>query len=136
MSGIARMFRAQGLVVTGSDRSDSQAVADLRSDGIDVQIGHEPVAVRDADTVVVTGALWADNPEYRWAIDNGIRVLHRALALAWLVRDHRVISVAGAHGKTTSTAMLATGLLGVGRSPSFVNGVLDKVAKKNTEPLS
>jgi len=122
MSGIARMFRAQGLVVTGSDRSDSQAVADLRSDGIDVQIGHEPVAVRDADTVVVTGALWADNPEYRWAIDNGIRVLHRALALAWLVRDHRVISVAGAHGKTTSTAMLATGLLGVGRSPSFVNG--------------
>jgi UDP-N-acetylmuramate--alanine ligase len=122
MSGIARMFRAQGLVVTGSDRSDSQAVADLRSDGIDVQIGHEPVAVRDADTVVVTGALWADNPEYRWAIDNGIRVLHRALALAWLVRDHRVVSVAGAHGKTTSTAMLATGLLGVGRSPSFVNG--------------
>ena len=122
MSGIARMFRAKGLSVTGSDRSDSQAVTDLRADGIDVQIGHEPVAVRDADTVVVTGALWADNPEYRWAIDHGIRVLHRALALAWLVRDHRVVSVAGAHGKTTSTAMVVTGLLGVGRSPSFVNG--------------
>ena len=122
MSGIARMFHAHGLVVTGSDRSDSNAVAGLRSDGIDVQIGHEPVAVREADTVVVTGALWEDNPEYRWAIDHGIRVLHRALALAWLVRDHRVISVAGAHGKTTSTAMVVTGLLGVGRSPSFVNG--------------
>jgi UDP-N-acetylmuramate--alanine ligase len=122
MSGIARMFRAQGLVVTGSDRSESQTLTDLRADGIVVQIGHEPIAVRDADTVVVTGALWADNPEYRWAIDRGIRVLHRALALAWLVRDHRVVSVAGAHGKTTSTAMIVTGLLGVGRSPSFVNG--------------
>jgi UDP-N-acetylmuramate--alanine ligase len=122
MSGIARMFRSRGLAVTGSDRSESQAVSDLRAEGIDVQIGHEPLAVRDADTVVVTGALWADNPEYRWAIDHGIRVIHRALALAWLVRDHRVVSVAGAHGKTTSTAMIVTGLLGLGRSPSFVNG--------------
>ena len=122
MSGIARMFRARGLTVTGSDRSESQAVTDLRAEGIEVQIGHEPLSVRDADTVVVTGALWADNPEYRWAVDHGIRVIHRALALAWLVRDHRVVSVAGAHGKTTSTAMIVTGLLGLGRSPSFVNG--------------
>ena len=122
MSGIARLFHAKGLIVTGSDRSDSNTVAALRTDGIDVQIGHEPVAVREADTVVVTGALWEDNPEYRWAIDHGIPVLHRALALAWLVRESRVVSVAGAHGKTTSTAMVVTGLLGVGRSPSFVNG--------------
>jgi len=122
MSGIARMFRAKGVLVTGSDRSDSQTVVALRDAGIDVQIGHEPVSVRDADTVVVTGALWSDNPEYRWAIDHGIRVLHRSLALAWLVRHHRVVSIAGAHGKTTSTAMIVMGLLGVGRSPSFVNG--------------
>jgi len=122
MSGIARMFHARGTLVTGSDRSESQSVTDLRANGIDVQIGHEPVAVRDANTVVVTGALWADNPEYLWAIDHGIRVLHRSRALEWLVRDHRVVSVAGAHGKTTSTAMIVTGLRGVGRSPSFVNG--------------
>lgn len=122
MSGIARMFHERGLLVTGSDRSDSQTVTALRDSGISVQIGHEPVAVRDADTVVVTGALWEDNPEYRWAVDHGIRVLHRALALAWLVRGHRVVSVAGAHGKTTSTAMVVTALLDVGRSPSFVNG--------------
>ena len=122
MSGIARMFQAKGVHVTGSDRSESQSVTDLRAAGIDVQIGHEPVAVRDADTVVVTGALWADNPEYLWAIDHETRVLHRSLALAWLVRGHRVVSIAGAHGKTTSTAMIVTGLHGVGRSPSFVNG--------------
>jgi UDP-N-acetylmuramate--alanine ligase len=122
MSGIARMFHSRGVLVTGSDRSESNTVTALRADGIDVQVGHEPVAVRDADTVVVTGALWADNPEYLWAVDHGIRVFHRALALAWLVRDHRVVSIAGAHGKTTSTAMIVTGLRGVGRSPSFVNG--------------
>ncbi len=122
MSGIARMFREKGIVVTGSDRSESRTVTDLRAQGIDVQIGHEPVSVRDANTVVVTGALWADNPELVWAIDNGLRVVHRSLALAWLVRNHRVLSVAGAHGKTTSTAMIVTGLRHVGRSPSFVNG--------------
>ncbi len=122
MSGIAKMFHARGLVVTGSDRAESQTLSALRADGIDVQVGHEPLSVREADTVVVTGALWEDNPEYRWAIDHGVRILHRALALAWLVRDHRVVSVAGAHGKTTSTAMIVTGLLGLGSSPSFVNG--------------
>jgi len=122
MSGIARMFHERGVLVTGSDRSESQTVTALRADGIDVQVGHEPIAVRDADTVVVTGAIWPDNPEYLWAVNHGIRVLHRALALAWLVRDHRVVSIAGAHGKTTSTAMIVTGLRGVGRSPSFVNG--------------
>ena len=106
MSGIARMFHERGVLVTGSDRSESQTVTALRADGIDVQVGHEPIAVRDADTVVVTGAIWPDNPEYLWAVNHGIRVLHRALALAWLVRDHRVVSIAGAHGKTTSTAMI------------------------------
>jgi UDP-N-acetylmuramate--alanine ligase len=122
MSGIARMLHSRGVLVTGSDRSESPTVTALRADGINVQIGHEPVAVRDADTVVVTGALWADNSEYLWAIDHGIRILHRSRALDWLVRDHRVVSIAGAHGKTTSTAMIVTGLRGVGRSPSFVNG--------------
>lgn len=122
MSGIAQMFADRGIVVTGSDRSDSATVQSLRESGISVQIGHEPDAVRHADTVVVTSALWPDNPEYRWAVDNGILVIHRSLALNWLLRDRRVVSVAGAHGKTTSTAMIVTGLRGVNRDPSFVNG--------------
>ncbi len=122
MSGIARMFVERGVTVTGSDRSESATTHALRDLGIDVQIGHDPNAVRDADTVVVTGALWTDNPEYRWAVEHGILVLHRSLALNWLLRHARVISVAGAHGKTTSTAMVVTALRGVGADPSFVNG--------------
>lgn len=122
MSGIAQMFQERGITVTGSDRADSQTVGKLRERGIDVQIGHEPLTVRDADTVVVTGALWQDNPEYRWAIDHDRLVIHRSLALNWLLRGSRVVSVAGAHGKTTSTAMIVSGLLGSNRDPSFVNG--------------
>ncbi len=122
MSGIARMMSEQGLTVTGSDRTGSATVEALRGLGIVVQIGHEPDAVREANTVVVTGALWEDNPEYRWALDHGIPVLHRSSALNWLVRNSRVISVAGAHGKTTSTAMIVTGLQSLNRNPSFVNG--------------
>jgi UDP-N-acetylmuramate--alanine ligase len=122
MSGIARMFVERGITVTGSDRSESATVHALRELGIDVQIGHEPDAVTRADTVVVTGALWVDNPEYMWATEHNTLVIHRSLALHWLSRDRRVISIAGAHGKTTTTAMVVTGLLGCGVSPSFVNG--------------
>lgn len=122
MSGIARMMVERGITVSGSDRTESATTAALRELGVDVQIGHEPRLVTSADTVVVTGALWQDNPEYRWALDHSIPVLHRSLALHWLSRDKRVIAVAGAHGKTTSTAMIVTALHGVGARPSFVNG--------------
>ena len=122
MSGIARMFVERGVSVSGSDRTDSSALDALRAIGVPIQIGHDPVAVREADTVVVTGALWTDNPEYQWAIVNDIRILHRSNALNWLVRESRVVAVAGAHGKTTSTAMIVTALRAVGRDPSFVNG--------------
>jgi UDP-N-acetylmuramate--alanine ligase len=122
MSGIARMFVERGVTVTGSDRSESATTGALRELGIDVQIGHEPSLVTSADTVVVTGALWPDNAEYVWALEHNIPVLHRALALHWLSRTGRVIAVAGAHGKTTSTGMVVTALRGVGADPSFVNG--------------
>ena len=122
MSGIARLFHARGLTVTGSDRSESATVAELQALGIEVQIGHDPVLVTNANTVVVTGALWDDNPEYTWALEHEIPVLHRSLALHWLTRKARVIAIAGAHGKTTSTGMVATALRGVGADPSFVNG--------------
>ena len=75
-----------------------------------------------ADSLVVTGALWQDNPEYVLATERGLPVLHRSQALAWLITSHRLASVAGAHGKTTSTGMIVTGLLGLGQDPSFVNG--------------
>lgn len=122
MSGIARMLHDAGVRVTGSDRSANYSTEALEALGIPVHIGHDAAHVGDADTLVVTGALWQDNPEYQYALAHDIPVLHRSQALAWLSRGRRVVSVAGAHGKTTSTGMLVTGLIGVGKDPSFVNG--------------
>ncbi|SDK04249.1 UDP-N-acetylmuramate--L-alanine ligase [Cryobacterium psychrotolerans] len=122
MSGIARLFLAAGHTVTGSDLRESDNVLALRELGARISIGHDAANLGDADTLVVTGALWQDNPEYVLARERGIPVLHRSQALAWLIRSHRLVSVAGAHGKTTSTGMIVTGLLGLGQDPSFVNG--------------
>lgn len=124
MSGIARMFHDRGYAVTGSDRSESGAVDALRSRGIPVAIGHDAAHVGEADTLVVTGALWQDNPEYLEALRRGLPVLHRSQALAWLVRGERLVAVAGAHGKSTSTGMLVTALRALDRDPSFVNGAV------------
>ncbi|GAA4684054.1 UDP-N-acetylmuramate--L-alanine ligase [Frondihabitans cladoniiphilus] len=122
MSGIARVFLAAGHRVTGSDVRESAAVDTLRGLGATVAIGHDAANVGDADTLVVTGALWQDNPEYQYALAHELPVLHRSQALAWLIGGHRLVSVAGAHGKTTSTGMVVTALLDAGRDPNFVNG--------------
>ncbi len=124
MSGIARLFHAAGHRVTGSDRSENHNTEQLRELGIPVSIGHSAanVGLADADALVYTGALWPDNPEYLAAVARGIPVLHRSQALAWLINRSRLVAVAGAHGKTTSTGMIITGLLGLGEDPSFVNG--------------
>ncbi|MGK0716026.1 UDP-N-acetylmuramate--L-alanine ligase [Leucobacter sp. W1153] len=122
MSGIARMMHHAGVRVTGSDRSANYSTRALQELGIPVAIGHDAANVGDADTLVVTGALWQDNPEYQLALTRGLPVLHRSQALAWLARDRHVVSIAGAHGKTTSTGMVVTGLQGLGVDPSFVNG--------------
>ncbi|MGW9629956.1 UDP-N-acetylmuramate--L-alanine ligase [Agromyces sp. NPDC055520] len=123
MSGIARLMLGDGHRVTGSDVRDSANIAALRELGAEIAIGHDAANLGDdIDTVVVTGALWEDNPEYRLALERGLPVLHRSLALAALIAGRRLVSVAGAHGKTTSTGMIVTGLLALGEDPSFVNG--------------
>ncbi len=122
MSGIARLFIASGHSVTGSDRSENHNTGQLRELGAVVSIGHDAVNVGDVDALVYTGALWPDNPEYLEAMRRGIPVLHRSQALAWLINHKRLIAVAGAHGKTTSTGMIITALLALDASPSFVNG--------------
>jgi UDP-N-acetylmuramate--alanine ligase len=122
MSGIARLFVDAGLTVTGSDIRESHAVSQMRELGIPVGIGHDAANVGEADTLVVTGALWENNPEYVLARKRNLPILHRSRALEWLTRGHRLISVAGAHGKTTSTGMLVTGLREMGEDPNFVNG--------------
>lgn len=122
MSGIARLFIGAGHRVTGSDVRYSDNIAALRALGAEIAIGHDAANVGDAEAVVVTGALWQDNPEYQLALERGLPVLHRSQALAWLIAGQRLVSVAGAHGKTTSTGMIITGLLALGEDPSFVNG--------------
>jgi UDP-N-acetylmuramate--alanine ligase len=122
MSGIARLFLANGIRVTGSDVRGSSNIDALRELGVEVHIGHDAANVGDAQTLVVTGALWQDNPEYQLALQKGLTILHRSQALEWLTRGRRLVSVAGAHGKTTSTGMIVTGLREMGADPSFVNG--------------
>lgn len=122
MSGIARQFLESGFTVSGSDLRETDAVRELRQLGATVAIGHDAANVGDADTLVVTGALWQDNPEYQLALQRGLPVLHRSQALAWLIASRRLIAVAGAHGKSTSTGMLVTALRALGADPSFVNG--------------
>lgn len=122
MSGIARILLGMGHKVTGSDLRDTAAVAALRALGAEIFIGHDESHLGTPDTVVVTSALWPTNPEYLLAKKLNIPVIHRSQALAYLTSKRRVISVAGAHGKTTSTGMIITGLLGLGEDPSFVNG--------------
>jgi len=122
MSGIARMFVEAGIDVSGSDSRESNATMTLRELGVRVDIGHDAAHVATADQLVVTGALWLDNPEYVEALRRNIPVFHRSQALEWLTRAKRVVSVAGAHGKTTSTGMLVTALRHLNEDPGFVNG--------------
>lgn len=122
MSGIARILIGMGHKVTGSDLRDTSNVATLRDLGAEVFIGHDEAHLGNPDTVVVTSALWPTNPEYLLAKARGIPVIHRSQALAYLTTKHRLVAVAGAHGKTTSTGMIITALLALGVDPSFVNG--------------
>jgi UDP-N-acetylmuramate--alanine ligase len=122
MSGIARVMAEQGVVVTGSDRSETEVVGSLRDAGITVFIGHDSTHLGDADTVVASSAVRDANPELVEAYSRGLAVIHRSSALRWVMRGKTVLAVAGSHGKTTSTAMLASALHRAGIDAGFVNG--------------
>lgn len=122
MSGLARLLLGMGHKVTGSDVRDSDNITQLRKLGAEITIGHDAKNLGDADTVVVTSALWPTNPEYLLAKERGLPVLHRSAMLAHLASTGKLIAVAGAHGKTTSTGMVVTALDVLGADPSFVNG--------------
>lgn len=122
MSGLARMFLDAGIRVSGSDRSDSDALRALAAAGATVHVGHDAAHLGDADTVVHTGAIWPENPEFVTAKERGLHVIHRSQALHWLIGGQRLVSIAGAHGKTTSTGMVVTALHALGADPNFVNG--------------
>ena len=122
MSGVARLVLGMGHKVTGSDVRDSPNIGQLRELGAEIHIGHDASKLGTPDTVVVTSALWPHNPELLEAQSRGLPILHRSALLAHLASRGKLISVAGAHGKTTSTGMVITALHELGADPSFVNG--------------
>ena len=122
MSGIARIMLARGVKVSGSDAAASDLLTALAREGADVHVGHAAENIDGADTLVVSTAIRADNPELAEARRRGLRVLHRAAALASVMLGRRGIAVAGTHGKTTTTGMLATILRHSGADPGYVIG--------------
>ncbi|WP_434598613.1 UDP-N-acetylmuramate--L-alanine ligase [Streptomyces sp. A5-4] len=123
MSGIAKILARRGAQVAGSDARESAAVAALRDLGVTVHIGHAAAHLAsDATCVVVSSAIRADNPELVRAAELGVPVVHRADALASLMEGLRAIAVAGTHGKTTTTSMLAVALTELGSDPSYAIG--------------
>lgn len=107
MSVLAEMLHEEGVKVTGSDREEGEKTRRLRSLGIDVYIGQQPEHVAGADTVVYSSAITVSNPEIVAARAQGARLVHRSDILALLMRNRTTITVAGAHGKTTTSSMVA-----------------------------
>jgi UDP-N-acetylmuramate--alanine ligase len=122
MSGIAEVLCTLGYSVSGSDNADSATTRRLASLGASVQRGHAAANVLGADCVVVSSAIKADNPELQEARAQRIPVVPRAEMLAELMRFRRGIAVAGTHGKTTTTSLLASVLGEGGLDPTFVIG--------------
>jgi UDP-N-acetylmuramate--alanine ligase len=122
MSGIAEVLCNLGYTVQGSDAADGGNVARLREKGVKVSIGHKAENVDGAHVVVVSSAIKRDNPELMAARAQRIPVVRRAEMLAELMRLKSCVAIAGTHGKTTTTTMVATLLDAGGLDPTVING--------------
>ncbi len=122
MSGIAEVLRNQGYEISGSDLADSATLRRLQALGITTCVGHAEANIAGADVVVTSTAVQADNPEVVAARARKIPVVPRAMMLAELMRLKRGIAIAGTHGKTTTTSLVASMLAEGGLDPTFVIG--------------
>ncbi|MGE4240936.1 UDP-N-acetylmuramate--L-alanine ligase [Ramlibacter sp.] len=122
MSGIAEVLRNLGYLISGSDQADSATLARLRGLGIQTYVGHAASQVIGADAVVTSTAVQQDNPEVIAARKRKIPIVPRATMLAELMRLKRGIAIAGTHGKTTTTSLVASVLAEGGLDPTFVIG--------------
>lgn len=122
MSAIARVLMQTGVHVSGSDLRDSAVLGALREIGVSVSVGHRPENLGEAEQVVVSAAISSTNPEVIAAEQRGISVISRGEALAQMVSTLRTIGVSGTHGKTTTSAMIATILVAAGKDPTYLLG--------------
>ena len=122
MNGIAEVMLNLGFKVSGSDIADSTVIMRLRDLGANISIGHDAMNLRDADAVVTSTAVKADNPEVIAAREQHIPVVPRAVMLAELMRLRQGIAIAGTHGKTTTTSLVTSVLAKGGFDPTFVIG--------------
>jgi UDP-N-acetylmuramate--alanine ligase len=122
MSAVARIMVARGVPVSGSDAKDLPVMADLAAAGARIAVGYDASNLGDAQTVVAGSAIRADNPELAAAREAGLPVLHRSEALAATMGGDTVVTVAGTHGKSTTTSMVTVLLQGAGLDPSFAIG--------------
>lgn len=122
MSALARILVRQGKVVSGTDRSDSARLGQMRLEGVAAEVGHRPEAVHGAEVVVVTTALTEDNVELVEARRLDLPVLHRAELLAAVVNQRPSIAVTGTHGKSTTTALVGHLLAAAGLDPLVIVG--------------
>ncbi|MHA7277709.1 UDP-N-acetylmuramate--L-alanine ligase [Arthrobacter sp. Hz1] len=122
MSAVARVLLGQGVPVSGSDAADSRTLRALADLGARTDVGHRAENVDGADTIVISTAIRATNPELVEAQEKGLRILHRSQALAVAMTGSEVVAVAGTHGKTTTTAMITVMLQAAGLDPSFAIG--------------
>src|SRR3546814_240617 len=126
MSGIAEVMHNLGYKVQGSDLSDNANVARLRGLGIAVAVGHREENVAEAAVLVISSAVRRDNPEVQAARARMIPVVRRAEMLAELMRLKWCVSVAGTHGKTTTTSMVAALLDAAKFDPTVINGISEE----------
>jgi UDP-N-acetylmuramate--alanine ligase len=122
MSGIAEILHNQNYAVRGSDSALNANVQRLRDMGIPVEVGQKPENLKDAAVVVVSSAIKRDNPELAAARARGLPVVRRAEMLAEIMRFRNAIAIAGTHGKTTTTTLVATLLDAANFDPTVING--------------
>ena len=124
MSGIAEVLHNLGYIVSGTDQNESRTTKHLRELGLKVSLGHSASHINGSDVVVYSSAVAADNPELQSARQKRIPVIRRAQMLAELMRFQSGIAVAGTHGKTTTTSLIASLLAEGGFDPTYVIGGL------------
>jgi UDP-N-acetylmuramate--alanine ligase len=122
MIGVATILQKRGFKVTGSDLGTTDELKALKKLGAKVQVGHEPKYIKNADLVVASSAIAKNNPELVYARKSHLTIIPRAEMLGTLMKPYRSIAVAGSHGKTSTTSIIASIFNAAGLSPTYVIG--------------